>query len=323
MATIDKICWVLTDDKAGTRHQCTGLAARIGWPEPVIMTSRPRWPWSHLPARWWLAPLQSQRADGARLRAPWPDLLILSGRGAVALGPAIRHASAGRTKLVAVQDPRLPLDRFDLVIAPRHDRLAGANILAIDGALTGITPAVLAQAKQDFADLGRLPGPRVAVLIGGGNRHFRLASAEAERIGQQLRELADHGASVLVTTSRRTDAAAQRALQMALDGRAALFWDGHQGGASNPYRGLLAWADHLLVTADSVSMLCEAIGTGTPTQILPLPATRPDGKFAHFHRDLIERDLCRQFDGMLAHWSPPPFDETGRAAAAVRALLSP
>jgi len=321
MTTIDKICWVLTDDKAGTRHQCTGLATRLGWTAPLVLTSRPRWPWSALPARWWGAPLWSQKAEGAKLAPPWPDLLIVSGRGAVALGPAIRRASHGRTKLVAVQDPRLPLDRFDLVIAPRHDGLAGANVLAIDGALTGVTPERLEQARAEFSHLATLPSPRIGVLIGGGNRHFRFTATEADAIGQQLRTLAAHGASIMVTTSRRTDPAAQTALLAALDTHAAFVWDGHKSGPGNPYWGFLAWADHLLVTADSVSMLCEAISSGCPTEILPLPAKRLDGKFSRFHHDLQERGLCRLFEGRLTEFSPPPFDETGRAALAVQALF--
>ena len=40
---------------------------------------------------------------------------------------------------------------------------------------------------------------------------------------------------------------------------------------NNPYRGILGLADGLVVTADSISMLVEAIGLGRPAAILTLP----------------------------------------------------
>ena len=84
------------------------------------------------------------------------------------------------------------------------------------------------------------------------------------------RRARETGGSVLVSTSRRTGAAAEQALRGALAGVPVHF---HGSGAAgdNPYLGYLAWADELVVTADSESMLVECASLGKPLSIHPLP----------------------------------------------------
>ena len=48
-------------------------------------------------------------------------------------------------------DARVRPDRFDLVVAPRHDGLGGANVISTRGALNRVTPARLAAAAPQFA----------------------------------------------------------------------------------------------------------------------------------------------------------------------------
>ena len=81
------------------------------------------------------------------------------------------------------------------------------------------------------------------------------------------------GGSLLVTTSRRTGAAAAGALAAAITAPAVVHrWDG--GAAANPYLAFLGVADRLVVTADSASMLADAVSTGTPVEIAALPRRR-------------------------------------------------
>ena len=88
----------------------------------------------------------------------------------------------------------------------------------------------------------------------------------------------------------------------------------------NPYLGLLALGDHLLVTNDSVNMLSEAHATGKPVHILPLPGhhgTKP----ADFAERMITRGAARAFTLPLASWDYRVTDEMPRVTAAVRKLL--
>jgi hypothetical protein len=91
-----------------------------------------------------------------------------------------------------------------------------------------------------------------------------------------------------------------------------VIWDYATDSGPNPYDGFLSHAEHVMVTADSVTMLSEAAGTGRPVHILPLDGAHP--KFERFHRELIARGIAKRFDGTLADWSYPPLQEARRVA---------
>ncbi len=315
-------CWVLTDGKAGTENQCLGLAEALGTAVSVKRLA-PRVPWRWAPASLWTLPwgeipLGLFRGDDA-LTPPWPRLLIASGRPSVGPALAIRRASKGATFCVQLQDPRISPHHFDLVAAPRHDHLAGPNVLATRGALHRVTAAKLAQAAAHFGPrYVHLPRPRIAVLIGGTSKHYRLTRPVTERLGQDLRALSSKtGAGLMVTASRRTGSDNEKTLRQALAGAACEFWDGE---GENPYLGILALADHIIVSEDSVTMTSEAASTGKPVYTIALEGGAP--KFREFHDSLLADGVTRPFTGALDTWSYTPLDDTERVADEVRARLA-
>lgn len=90
-------------------------------------------------------------------------------------GPGVRRASRGKTFAVHIQDPQIPPRLLDLVVVPQHDKLRGPNVITTRGALHMVTPAKLADAAARMGPAyGHLPHPRIAVLIGGTNKLFRM-----------------------------------------------------------------------------------------------------------------------------------------------------
>ena len=125
-------CWVLSEGMAGTENQCLALAAGLGLtPEIKRAAAKPLWRW--LGAAMAVLPPQNLAQGRDSLAPPWPDLLIASGRKCTGLALAIRRASGGRTFTVFVQNPRLGLSAFDLIVVPRHDGLAGAGLCKLEG----------------------------------------------------------------------------------------------------------------------------------------------------------------------------------------------
>ena len=314
-------CWVVTDGKAGMESQCRALAAALGL-APVVKRIVVRPPWRWLPPGLWpspLAALDTGRTGGDALSKPWPDLIISTGRQTVAPVLEIKRRS-GRSRpvrVVQIQNPRVAPGRFDLVVAPRHDRLSGPNVIVTLGALHGVTPEALAAAATLWAPrLRHLPRPRVAVLLGGGNRAYGLGDSEARTIAAALAALAAQGAGLMVTPSRRTPPAATQAVAAALAGSPAPVWD---GSGENPYLGFLALADAVLVTADSVNMVSEAAGTSRPVHVIDLPGGST--RFRRFHRAMRDAGVTRPFAGRLEDWTYTPPDDTARVARAVAERL--
>ena len=89
--------------------------------------------------------------------------------------------------------------------------------------------------------------------------------------------------SLLVTTSSRTSDAATDALEEAITVPNAFYRYG-AGDGGNPYLGILAWADRLVVTGDSIAMLSEASATGKPVLMFDLGGMRNPN-------DGVERDF--------------------------------
>jgi len=311
-------CWVITDGKAGMENQCVGLAEALGL-SPVIKRVKLRAPWKQLSPsilrignRWSLDPAADQ------LDGPLPDILIATGRHSVSSSLAIREMSGGKTFRIQIQDPGIPARNFDLVVVPRHDRLRGANVVVTKGAPHKVTPAKLAAAAARFPRLAALPHPRIAVLIGGDNGVYKLTPDITRQVADGLAALArQHGAALMVTPSRRTGAANEAILRETLAGLPGEVWD---GSGDNPYFGYLGQADVVVVTCDSVNMVCEACTTGKPVHVIGLEGGSP--KFQRFHDALRADGVTRPFDGRLEDWSYAPFNDAAMVAAEVQRRLA-
>lgn len=310
---LQNVSWVVTDGRAGMLNQARGLAEAIGLAVEA-KTVHPRPPWTVLPVTLWPAPFAALGADSDRLEPPWPKVAIGCGWRSIPYILAIKRASAGRTFTIQLQHPRINPKHFDLVVPPEHDDLRGANVVPIIGSPNGVTPAKLEGAATKWAtQLSKLPKPRVAALIGGASKSHRFVDEDARRLAAQLKDLAAQGCGVMATTSRRTGETQARIMRDALVGTNAYCWNG-QG--ENPYFGLLAFADAILVTSDSTNMVVEAAATGKPVYIVDIPGR--DAKFDRLHASLKERGIARPFTGKIEHWTYEPLIETERVARIIR-----
>jgi mitochondrial fission protein ELM1 len=265
--------WVLEDNRPGNATQSIGLARTLGWPYEVKRLVPG--PLSFLHNRLLgasRAGIDTERSDP--LGPPWPDLVISAGRRPAAVALWIRSASRGVTRVV--QLGRKGGDYaalFDLVATPSYCGLPPhPHRMELSVPLHRVRPAALSDARERFREtLKGLPTPRIALLVGGTSGQYRLSAATARRLGEDVARMArESGASLLTVTSRRTGAGATDALREALDGLPGLF-HAHDDAGPNPFLGFLAWADVLVVSADSESMLAEAASLGKPIWIYPLP----------------------------------------------------
>ena len=297
--------WAVTTGEMGMRTQARGLAQAVA--DQVVEKT--------VPGGW----LHSPRSADDRLGPPWPDVLVSCGRRSARHALAARKASGGKILAVHVQDPRLRASDFDLIVAMEHDAIAaGGNVMKVATALHDLTPENLSAAAKAWAGrLEPLGRPLAGVMVGGDlkGRPFSLDDARALLAGLQ-RMKAGSGCALAITPSRRTpDATLALILEAFADDPRVFLWD---RTGDNPYRGILALADRLVVTSDSVSMVSEALATPHPVEVFDLGFPRHVG----FIQDLIDRRLARRFEGdPLPPASAGPVNATLEAAAAVRALL--
>jgi mitochondrial fission protein ELM1 len=269
------LIWALLGPKAGDNAQVRALAAALVDASGARVEERllayhgaellvHAWPW---PSRAGLA-----RGAGALLRAPWPELVISSGRRSEPIAQWIRARAAGKTRLVHLGRPWSPPGVYDLVVSSAQYGLrAGANVMVTALPLTAL-PAPAAAA--DAGIFAQLPRPFTAVLAGGDSGFLRfdrdLAVTLADRLERSRRRT---GGSLLISGSRRTPAVFFRVLQSTLREPRYLYAWSPEG--PNPYPALLAAADVLVVTSDSMSMVVDAVATGKPVYLFEV---RPRGR---------------------------------------------
>jgi len=304
--------WILTEGLAGLQSQALGLTEAAGLAAELRVLA-PRAPWKWVAAKLWPRPLD---VVPDAVRAPLPGLAIGCGGMAAAVLAALRDPAR---PVVQIQNPRMDPRRFDVIVANRHDELAGPNVIVTRTALHRVTPARLAAEAAKWRDrFAMVPRPLVAVLLGGSNGRYRLDATIGARLAHDLACMMKRDkVGVVVTPSRRTDPAVTRLLTAALTPAGGWVWD---FSGENPYFGMLALADMIVVTQDSVSMISEAAATTAPVLFAPLPGrSRRQGLFL---QTMMTEGRVRPFDGRYAAWPVKPLDDTQEAAAEVRRRLA-
>ncbi|PHU06406.1 Mitochondrial fission protein ELM1 [Capsicum chinense] len=274
-----------------------------------------------------------------------PSLVVASGRDTISISSSIKQLAPEYVFTVQIQHPRSRLDRFDLVITPRHDYYPltsegqkqipwllrrwitprtspERHVVLTVGALHQADSNALKDAAYTWHDeLVTLPRPLLVVNVGGPTGHCRYGTDLALELTALLLNIVPTCGSIRVSFSRRTPCKVSDIIREELGNHPKVrIWNGE---GPNPHMGHLALADAFVVTADSVSMLSEACSTGKPVYVIG--AERCTWKFRDFHRSLKNRGVVRPFTGkedISESWSYSPLNDTKEAAAQVIKALA-
>ncbi|KAK7396715.1 hypothetical protein VNO78_17873 [Psophocarpus tetragonolobus] len=274
-----------------------------------------------------------------------PLLVVASGRDTISVASSIKRLAPENVFLVQIQHPRFHLNRFDLVITPRHDYYPltphaqrqipwflrrwmtpweppGRNVVLTVGALHQADSTALRGAASAWHDeLATLPKPLLVVNVGGPTGNCPYGVDLVKKLVFMLQNVLWSCGSIRVSFSRRTPEKISKILvkEFATNPKVQI-WDGE---GPNPHMGHLAWADAFVITADSVSMLSEVCSTGKPVYVIG--AELCTWKFADFQNSLQKQGVARPFTGkenITESWSYPPLNDTAEAASEVLAALA-
>lgn len=318
--------WVLLGPRIGDNNQLLALAEALELPFETRLLDYNSI--HKLSARYLGANLLSlTRESRARLRPPWPDLVIGIGQRSVPVARWLRNQSGGQTKIVRLGNPRIGPDHFDLVITtPQYPVPLAKNVVELPLALTR-AGVVNEPDDNEQRFLDRLPRPHLLLALGGWTRFWRMDASQILEAGQRLCEAATKaGGSLIIAPSPRTESHVIEVVESISAHKSCFVVEDNQPR----FPVLLDDADEIFVTADSVSMISEAIVTGKPVGMIPIePTPGVNGiigsRFAVGGRDLrvfwkslAKRGLVGTVDQPKVGWIDDPLVT---AAAAVRDLL--
>ncbi len=311
--------WIITEGLKGTENQCLGVAEMLGL-NPIIKKVMLRQPWKLLSPYLGFETDRTFLTDSKEsIASPYPDILITGGRKAIAASRYIKKKSLGKTFTLHILDPRISPKHFDLVAIPEHDKTRGENVILTKATPNRISVRTLQEGRQKFPEFGQLDSPRIAVLIGGNSKAYQFDKETAQTLIARLKTLQQtHNASLMITMSRRTPKDIAHMIRTSLGGDKSYIWD---EVSENPYFGFLAWADMIIATSDSTSMLSEACTTGKPTYMIPLKEISPARRIKNLQDNLIKHGGLRVFDGTLEAWHYTPLNDAQLVANELKKRL--
>jgi uncharacterized protein len=297
-------CWIITDGKAGDISNCVGVTARLNL-QPEMKKINPRKLFALMMPHGPIDPAESPSKPGSPIAPPFPDIAIASGRRAAAYLRAVKKASKGKSFTVFLKGGNLKPSFADLIWVPQHDKLRAKNVLTTLTSPHDITEKRLKEAREnppfDTDKNKRLVG----VILGGKSRHHHFSEADITNLIAKLERIAGDNTMLLVSPSRRTPPELALAAKTLCAQTGGFYWDGQ---TPNPYLAILGLADHLIVTADSVNMVGEAVSTGKPVHLFT-----PSGghtKILSFVKGLIDHEAVRELGEHLENWRYKSIDAT-------------
>jgi mitochondrial fission protein ELM1 len=255
--------WLLLGNRRGDNNQLMALAEGLGFPyeaKALDYNALRRIPFLRQPSL-----LLLTRKSRALIKPPWPDLVIGVGYGSVPVARYIRRQSPG-TRLVIVGNPRSSIDDLDLLITtPQYSQPPAPNVVALPMPIGNPAKAVT-PTGDEARWLRSHPGPLRLIAVGGPARYWKIDQSELRRAIAAVRKRCDsEGGTAIAAFSPRTDKSTRRTVAEALAGSRFPLLDNFPRFAV-----LLARSDEFYVTADSVSMISEAMLTGKPVATIPI-----------------------------------------------------
>ena len=258
--------WVLLGSRRGDNNQLLALAEALGLPFET-RTLDYRWSSRLLMRLFPRSTLHLTAASRSWLTPPWPDLVIGIGRRSVSVAHWIRAQSGGKARIVRLGHPRSPNSDFDLVITtPQYPVPDGDNVVWLPLAMNRFAvPPSPSAAEQSLLD--SLPRPHLLLSLGGRAPMWRLDVPGLKAAVEILLARARREKGTLITVpSPRTPKSAVALVGELIAGSPNAIL----AGPELRYAIALADADMHFVTADSVSMISEAIATGRPVGLVPV-----------------------------------------------------
>ncbi len=315
--------WVLADNRVGNVNQAIALAEKINFGyqlKPIEYNF-----WSNLPNFLLISNpihvknelLQSWKMTGL------PNLIISSGRRTASLASYLKHKYDNKIKIVQIMHPNLSFKQFDFIILPQHDKLSqeelnNSNILRITGALNNVQAKIQAEGiklRKNYPNLKQF----ISVIIGGSSKNYHFINKNAYELATILSNLTKKVAgcyNLFISFSRRTPNSAKQIIKNNISSSDIIYDPTNEATESNFYFGMLAEADYIISTADSISMCSEASSTGKPLYIF-CPNNFKLPKHISFIQKLVELGIERILNKsvtILEQYSYTPLNEVEKIA---------
>ena len=243
------------------------------------------------------------------------DVIISCGRKSVIPSIFIKKNSKKKVFNIHIQDPKVSLDNFDVVVVPQHDNLNGDNVITTKGAIHYLTIQEIEENKGYLSSKIK-PGKEVVTLIlGGSNKYYKYTRENIENVFLKVSEnFIKNNFQLIVVPSMRTP-------KDIIEFASEYFGNEHlvvKDVDKKAYLSALELSKFIVVTCDSSSMISETTITGKPIYVAQIPASKDDYRFRKFMSLFKELNIVKVLENNIENWNYEKLDETNRVAKEIK-----
>ena len=248
------------------------------------------------------------------------DVIISCGRKSVIPSIHLKNTANKKVFNIHIQDPKVNLNHFDFIVAPKHDAIEGKNVINTKGAIHYLTENEISENKDYLNSFIKKDERKIwALIMGGPTKYYDYSTKNMKHIFTALYKLLKkHNFQLVVIPSMRTPI---NTIHYARE----FFGENHtviEDVDKKAYLSALAIAENIVVTCDSSSMISEAALTGKPIYIASILPKKNDKRFQRFRNLFRELNIIRNLGEEVEIWSYEKLDETNRVANIIKQKIN-
>ena len=244
-------------------------------------------------------------------------IVISCGRKSVIPSIALKKRLGKKIFTIHIQNPKVSLKHFDLIVSPEHDNMKGDNVISTTGAIHYLTKKEIKE-NSNYLGLEKEKKKLVAFIIGGPNKYYAYSEKIIHQTFNKVKTLfTPDKYKIIIIPSYRTPA---NVIKKAYD---TFNFNHHvvKEVDKRAYLSALSISDHIVVTCDSTSMISEAAVTGKPVYIAMMKSIKNNYRFQKFYNKLNELGITKELKDNVETWGYENLNEVGRIAPLIKSKI--
>jgi mitochondrial fission protein ELM1 len=241
-------------------------------------------------------------------------VIISCGRKSVIHSIALKKKFKKNIFTIHIQDPKVSLKNFDLIVCPDHDGLQGENVVNTKGAIHYLTKKEI-EKNLKYIKIEKENKKIISFILGGPNKYFDYSEKQIDTIFNKVKTLfTPDKYKIIVVPSYRTPVYIIKKAFNTFSHNHLVF----KKIDKNAYLSSLSLSDLIVVTCDSISMISEAAITGKPIYIANMLPIKNNARFKNFYSQFKKLGIIRDLDDTIDLWSYNQLNEVDRISPIIK-----
>lgn len=241
-------------------------------------------------------------------------IIISCGRKSVIHSIALKKRFKKEIFNIHIQNPKVALKNFDLIICPEHDNLKGDNVITTVGAIHYLTKKEIDK-NTKYIKIDKENKRVISFILGGPNKYYDYSEKQVDIVFNKVKTLfTPDKYKLIVIPSYRTPEEIIKKAYNTFSHSNIVF----KSVDKNAYLSALSISDIIVVTCDSTSMISESAITGKPIYVANMQPVRNNYRFKNFYSQFKKLGIIRDLENNVDLWSYNQLDEAYRIAPIIK-----